>query len=321
IPYDLSKVLFICTANDISRIPTPLRDRMEIIQLSSYTLNEKVNIGLKYIYPKQLKANGLTKKQLKISENTFNYIVENYTREAGVRGLEKLIGKICRKTVKEILTEERKSLKLTKSNVADYLGMPTVRHLTINEKPLQGVVRGLAWTSVGGDTLEVEVNTMKGNGKLELTGNMGNVMKESAKAAITYIRSEADKLNISDTFYKDTDIHIHIPEGAVPKDGPSAGITMATAMVSALTGAAVRNDVAMTGEITIRGRVLPIGGLKEKLIAAKQAKITTVIVPHDNKRDLEEIPDYIKEDMEFVFAEEIGQVFDCAIVKGESIWK
>ncbi|MEA5084851.1 MAG: endopeptidase La [Lachnospiraceae bacterium] len=320
-PYDLSKVLFICTANDISKIPGPLKDRMEVITLSSYTLDEKVNIAMKHLYPKQLKANGLKKSQLKIDKEVFAYIVEGYTREAGVRGLERTIAKICRKAVKEIVSGEKKSIKITTKNIGKYLGNVLVRHLAANDKPQAGVVRGLAWTAAGGETLQVEVNTMKGTGKFEVTGNMGDVMKESAKAAITYIRSEADKINVHSDFYKDTDIHIHIPEGAVPKDGPSAGITMATAMVSALTGAAVRNDVAMTGEITIRGRILAIGGLKEKILAARQAGIKKVIVPFDNKRDLGEIPDSIKEGMEFVFAKEMDEVFNNAIAEGENIWR
>lgn len=320
-PYDLSKILFICTANDISKIPGPLKDRMEVITLSSYTLDEKVNIAMKHLYSKQLKANGLKKSQLKIDEEVFAYIVEGYTREAGVRGLERTIAKLCRKAVKEIVSGEKKSIKITTKNVEKYLGNVLVRHLAANDKPQPGVVRGLAWTAAGGETLQVEVNTMKGTGKFEVTGNMGDVMKESAKAAITYIRSEADKINVHSDFYKDTDIHIHIPEGAVPKDGPSAGITMATAMVSALTGASVRNDVAMTGEITIRGRILAIGGLKEKVIAARQAGIKKVIVPFDNKRDLSEIPDSIKEGMEFVFAKEMDEVFNNAIAEGENIWR
>jgi ATP-dependent protease La len=320
-PYDLSKILFICTANDVSKIPTPLKDRMEIISLSSYTLDEKVNIGMKHLYPKQLKANGLKKSQLKIDEKAIAFIIEGYTREAGVRGLERAIAKLCRKAVKVIVSGEKKSIKITEMNVEKYLGNVLVKHLAANDKPQTGVVRGLAWTAAGGETLQVEVSTMKGTGKFEITGNMGDVMKESAKAAITYIRSEADKINIHDDFYKDTDIHIHIPEGAVPKDGPSAGITMATAIVSALTGAAVRNDVAMTGEITIRGNILAIGGLKEKVIAAKQAGIKKVIVPFDNKRDLSEIPDSIKEGMKFVFAKEMDEVFNNAIVEGENIWR
>lgn len=321
IPYDLSKVLFICTANDVSRIPGPLRDRMEFINISGYTLDEKVNIALKHLYPKQLKLNGISKRQLKIGEDIMETIINNYTREAGVRGLEREIGRICRKTVKELLEGEIKSVKITEGNIEKYLGRPKVRRLAANESPKVGVVRGLAWTSAGGETLEVEVSAMKGSGRFELTGNMGDVMKESAKAAITYIRSKASEIKLNENFYKETDLHIHIPEGAVPKDGPSAGITMATAIVSALTGVSVRNDVAMTGEITIRGRVLAIGGLKEKILAAKQAGIKTVIIPSENEKDYIDMPDNVKEGMEFIFAKGAEDVFNNAMAGGESIWK
>ena len=321
IPYDLSKVLFICTANDVSRIPGPLRDRMEFINISGYTLDEKVNIALKHLYPKQLKLNGISKRQLKIGEDIMETIINNYTREAGVRGLEREIGRICRKTVKELLEGEIKSVKITEGNIEKYLGRPKVRRLAANESPKVGVVRGLAWTSAGGETLEVEVSAMKGSGRFELTGNMGDVMKESAKAAITYIRSKASEIKLNENFYKETDLHLHIPEGAVPKDGPSAGITMATAIVSALTGVSVRNDVAMTGEITIRGRVLAIGGLKEKILAAKQAGIKTVIIPSENEKDYIDMPDNVKEGMEFIFAKGAEDVFNNAMAGGESIWK
>ena len=248
-------------------------------------------------------------------------IINNYTREAGVRGLEREIGRICRKTVKELLEGEIKSVKITEGNIEKYLGRPKVRRLAANESPKVGVVRGLAWTSAGGETLEVEVSAMKGSGRFELTGNMGDVMKESAKAAITYIRSKASEIKLNENFYKETDLHIHIPEGAVPKDGPSAGITMATAIVSALTGVSVRNDVAMTGEITIRGRVLAIGGLKEKILAAKQAGIKTVIIPSENEKDYIDMPDNVKEGMEFIFAKGAEDVFNNAMAGGESIWK
>lgn len=321
IPYDLSKVLFLCTANDVGKIPIPLRDRMEIIYISSYTSNEKVHIAMEHLYPKQLKLAGLKKGQLKIDEETMAYIIENYTKEAGVRSLERTIEKVCRKAVKEIISNEKKSVKITKKNIEKYLGKVVVRPLCVNEKPQVGIVRGLAWTSVGGDTLEVEVNAMKGSGKIELTGNMGGVMKESAKAAVTYLRSVSENLKLDTEFYKNTDIHIHIPQGAVPKDGPSAGITMATALVSALTKVPVRNDVAMTGEITITGRVLAIGGLKEKTLAAKYAGITTVILPEDNKSDLEEIEDEIKDGLKFVLVKNVNEVFQEAVIEGESIWK
>ncbi len=320
-PYDLSKVMFICTANDVSKIPVPLKDRMEVISISGYTLDEKVSIALEHIYPKQLKLNGLTKRQFKLDKETMSLIINNYTREAGVRGLEREIGSLCRKVVKETIESGSKSVKISSGNIEKYMGKPKVRHLAVNEKPLVGVVRGLAWTSGGGETLEVEVSAMKGSGKFELTGSMGDVMKESAKAAITYIRSKAGEFRLNEDFYKDTDLHIHIPEGAVPKDGPSAGITMATAIVSALTGVPVRNDVAMTGEITIRGRVLAIGGLKEKVIAAKQAGITKVIIPFENEKDYLDMPETVTNGMEFIFARAAEDVFKNAMEEGKSIWK
>ncbi len=315
-PYDLSHVLFMCTANSLEQIPQALRDRMEVITLSSYTNEEKKNIAMKHLYPKQLKKNGLKKSQLKITESGFLSVIDNYTREAGVRQLERTIGELCRKAVKRIMEEEAKSITVTDKNIEKYLGPKKFSYDKIYDRPQIGIVRGLAWTSVGGDTLSIEVNTMKGSGKFELTGNMGNVMKESAKAAISFIRSKAADFNIHEDFYKDTDIHIHIPEGAVPKDGPSAGVTMATAMVSALTGHSVRNDVAMTGEITIRGRVLPIGGLKEKVIAAKRAGIQRVIIPRENEKDLKEIPENIKNSMDFVLAQDMGDVLGSALVGG-----
>ena len=320
-PYDLSKVLFICTANDVSRIPGPLRDRMDVIELSSYTLEEKIQIASRHLYPKQLKETGLNKSKLKIEEDVFEYIIQSYTREAGVRNLERIIGKICRKVVKEILSGERKSIKLNKKNVERYLGIPKYKHLAMNKEAYAGVVRGLAWTSVGGETLEVEATVMKGSGKVELTGSMGDVMKESARAAITYIRANSEKFKLDENFYKEKDIHIHMPEGAVPKDGPSAGVTITTAVLSALTGAKVKNTVAMTGEVTITGRVLAIGGLKEKSIAAMQAGIKTVIIPEENLVSLEEVPDVVKEKVEFVSAKNIEDVFMYAFEKGDAIWK
>ena len=320
-PYDLSKVLFICTANDSSNIPGPLRDRMDIIQLSGYTIDEKRNIADKYLYPKQLKLSGLKKSQLSIEPDIIDYIIDGYTREAGVRQLERTIGRLCAKAVVEILEKGTKKVKITEDNIADYIGIKKFTREKANLTPMVGIVRGLAWTSVGGETLEIEVNTMAGSGKFELTGNMGNVMKESAKAGISYIRSQSANFNIDGDFYKNTDIHIHIPEGAVPKDGPSAGITMATAMISALTGAPVKNNVAMTGEITIRGRVLPIGGLKEKTIAARQAGIDTVIIPALNKPQMEELPDEIKNSLKFVLVETMEDVLKNAIAEGGKVWK
>jgi len=320
-PYDLSKVLFICTANDVSRIPGPLRDRMEIIELSSYTLEEKKQIAIRHLYPKQLKETGLNKTKLKIDEEVIEYVIQSYTREAGVRTLERIIGKICRKVVKEILAGERKSVKLSKKNVEKYLGVPKYKHLAANKEPYAGVVRGLAWTSVGGETLEVEAAVMKGSGRIELTGSMGEVMKESARTALSYIRANSDKYKLNENFYKENDIHIHMPEGAVPKDGPSAGITITTAILSALTGAKVKNTVAMTGEVTITGRVLAIGGLKEKSIAAMQAGIKTVIIPEENIVTLEDVPDVVKENVDFVLAKNVEDVFAYAFEKGESIWR
>ena len=320
-PYDLSKVLFICTANDVSKIPAPLRDRMDIIQLSSYTTEEKMNIASKHIYPKQLKAAGLTKSKLKIDDEMLLYIIESYTREAGVRNLERIIGKICRKVVKEILAGERKSVKISKKNIEEYLGVPKYKHLQANKESAAGVARGLAWTSVGGETLEVEAAVMKGNGRIELTGSMGDVMKESARTAISYIRANSQKFNLNEDFYKENDIHIHMPEGAVPKDGPSAGITITTAVLSALTGAKIKNTVGMTGEVTITGRVLAIGGLKEKSIAAMQAGLKKVIIPEENIPTLEEVPDTVKEKIDFIPVKNVEDVFAYAFEEGESIWK
>lgn len=320
-PYDLSNVLFICTANDVSKIPGPLRDRMEIIELSSYTFEEKKNIAEKYLYPKQLKTAGLTKSKVKIDREMLGYIIENYTREAGVRNLERTLGRICSKALKNLLETGAKSVKITKKNIESYLGASKFRHLMANKESYAGVVRGLAWTSVGGETLEVEAAAMKGSGKIELTGSMGDVMKESARTAITYIRANAEKFRIDENFYKEKDIHIHMPEGAVPKDGPSAGVTITTAVLSALTGAKVKNTVAMTGEVTITGRVLAIGGLKEKSIAAMQAGIKTVVIPEENIPDLEEVPQVVKDNIKFVTAKTVEDVFGYAFEEGENIWK
>ena len=319
--YDLSDVLFICTANDIGKILGPLKDRMEIIQIAGYLPDEKKNIAVKYLYPKELKEAGLEKSQLSISEHAIEKIINSYTREAGVRQLERTIGTLCRKAVVEILSGKTKKVTVTERNIEKYLGPEKFNRLKANEKPLLGVARGLAWTSVGGETLEIEANAMPGTGKIELTGNMGNVMKESAKAGITYIRSNSDRFNLSESFYKDTDIHIHIPEGAVPKDGPSAGITMTLAVISALTKAAVKNNVAMTGEITLTGRVLPIGGLREKVTAAKQAGIDTVLIPEENKPQLKDIPDYIKKGLSFVAVSNMDDVVKNAVAEGEKVWR
>ena len=320
-PYDLSDVLFICTANDVSKIPGPLRDRMEIIQIPGYTPDEKKNIAEKYLYPKQLEKSGLTGRQLSVSSRAVERIIERYTREAGVRQLERTIGKLCRIAVVDILSEKYSHAAVTERNLSRFLGPEKFTDFKANDKPMVGVVRGLAWTSVGGETLEIEANAMRGSGKTELTGNMGNVMKESARAAIAYIRSASGRFSLDEDFYKNTDIHIHIPEGAVPKDGPSAGITMALAVLSALTGAAVKNNVAMTGEITITGRVLPIGGLKEKVLAAKQAGIDTIIIPKDNEASLKELPDNIKRGIKFIFASCMEDVITNAVAEGEKVWK
>ena len=308
LPVDLSEVLFIATANSVSDIPKPLLDRMELIEVSSYTENEKFHIAKEHLVEKQKEKNGLKKDQLTITDSALRDVIRYYTREAGVRGLERTIGKICRKAARQIYQKNEESIKIKKNNIKDYLGnvkyMPEKR----SDKADIGIVRGLAWTSVGGVTLEVEVNVLPGKGELALTGKMGDVMKESAQAGLSYIRSISDKYDIKPEFYKEHDIHIHIPEGAVPKDGPSAGITMVTAMLSAITKKPVRADIAMTGEITLRGRVLPIGGLKEKLLAAKNIGIKTVCIPKDNEKDLEEISNEITDGMEIIPVDRFEQV-------------
>ncbi|WMI81626.1 endopeptidase La [Anaerotignum sp. MB30-C6] len=321
LPYDLSKVLFMCTANSLDTIPRPLLDRMEVISLGSYTSQEKLHIAKEHLIRKQRQRNGLTLTQIKFRDDAIASIIDGYTREAGVRQLERVIGEVCRKTVKSILSGEKKSITLTAKNLESILGKRKYSQDTIYKKPQVGIVRGLAWTSVGGTTLSIEVNAMDGDGKFKLTGNVGKVMMESAEAAISYIRSQAKKFGLPTDFYKKKDIHIHIPEGATPKDGPSAGITMVTAILSALTGENVRNDVAMTGEVTIRGRVLPIGGLQEKVLAAKKVGIKTVVLPWDNEKDLLEINEEIKEDMEFVLAKTMDDVIKVALVKGADLWK
>lgn len=316
VDYDLSKVLFMCTANDISAIPPALRDRMEIIEISGYTAEEKKQIAIRHLIPKQLKENGLKKSQFIIAESAVEAAINYYCREAGVRKLERIFGKLCRMAVKEILTSGKKSVRITAKNIEKYLGKPKYKPDTVVESPQIGLVRGLAWTRVGGETLLVEVNTMKGSGKLELTGNMGDVMKESARVALSYIRSRSDELGIEENFYKEKDISLHIPEGAVPKDGPSAGITMTTAMVSALTDTPVRNDIAMTGEVTIRGRVLAIGGLNEKVLAAKRVGIVNIIVPEANSPDVSEMPEEIKDGVNFIYVKDMSQVFENAFTGG-----
>lgn len=314
VPLDLSEVLFIATANSLQTIPRPLLDRMEVIEVTSYTENEKLHIATEHLIPKQLEKNGLKKEQLKISKNAVWKIASNYTKEAGVRQLEREIGNICRKAAKEILTTGKKSVTLTEKNLFKYLGKEKFTYQMANAADEIGIVRGLAWTSVGGDTLQIEVNVMPGKGEIMLTGQLGDVMKESARTGISYIRSVSRDYQIADDFFEKYDIHVHIPEGAVPKDGPSAGITMATAMLSAITEQKVRADIAMTGEVTLRGRVLPIGGLKEKLLAAKNAGIKTVLVPKKNLADVEELSQEITKGFEILPVEHMEEVLKAAFV-------
>lgn len=314
VPLDLSEVLFIATANSLQTIPRPLLDRMEVIEVTSYTENEKLHIATEHLIPKQLEKNGLKKEQLKISKNAVWKIASNYTKEAGVRQLEREIGNICRKAAKEILTTGKKSVTITEKNLFKYLGKEKFTYQMANAADEIGIVRGLAWTSVGGDTLQIEVNVMPGKGEIMLTGQLGDVMKESARTGISYIRSVSRNYQIADDFFEKYDIHVHIPEGAVPKDGPSAGITMATAMLSAITEQKVRADIAMTGEVTLRGRVLPIGGLKEKLLAAKNAGIKTVLVPKKNLADVEELSQEITKGLEILPVEHMEEVLKAAFV-------
>ncbi|MBN2287311.1 MAG: endopeptidase La [Tissierellales bacterium] len=317
--FDLSKVMFITTANSTSTIPGPLLDRMEIIEISGYTDEEKVEIGTKYLLPKQLAEHKLTKEQVRISENTLVEIIQKYTRESGVRSLERKIGSIIRKSAVKIIEQDLKSVTVNKANLEKYLGIPRYRYDAANKTDQVGIATGLAWTAVGGETLFIEVNLMNGEGKIQLTGQLGDIMKESAQAGLSYIRAHLSDLKIDEEFYKKMDIHIHVPEGAIPKDGPSAGITMATAVVSALTGFPVRRIVAMTGEITLRGRVLPIGGVKEKVLAAKRAGITTVILPKENEKDADKLPQNIKKTMRFVFADTMDDVLKEALIVGETL--
>ena len=313
LPMDLSEVLFIATANDAHNIPRPLYDRMEIIEVTSYTENEKFHIAKEHLLPKQLERNGLRAEQLKLSDKGLKALIHCYTREAGVRSLERRLGELCRKAARQILEEHKEVVKITDTNMEKFFGKPVYSYAMANEQDEVGIVRGLAWTSVGGDTLQIEVNAMPGKGELALTGQLGDVMKESAKAGITYIRSIASQYGVDKEYFEKHDFHIHIPEGAVPKDGPSAGITMATALLSAITEKPVKASVAMTGEITLRGRVLPIGGLKEKILAAKNAGIKTVLVPKKNEKDIEEISAEIKRGVEIIFVENMEQVIEHAL--------
>ncbi len=315
LPFDLSKVLFVTTANSIENIPRPLYDRMDIIEISGYTELEKLNIAKKYLLPKQRKKNGLDAKMLKVPDKILSLLIEGYTRESGVRTLERKIGAICRKAAKAIVEENKKSITVTEKLLKEYLGGKIFIYDEAPKQDMIGMATGLAWTEVGGDTLMIEVNIMKGTGKLELTGNLGDVMKESARTALSYIRANSEKLGVDQDFYKEKDIHIHVPEGAVPKDGPSAGITMATALISALSEKGVRHDVAMTGEITLRGRVLGIGGLREKSLAAYRMGIKKIIIPFENKKDYDELPQNVKENIEFIFAKNIDDVLAKAIVR------
>lgn len=317
VPIDLSEVLFVATANDLSTIPRPLLDRMEVIEVSSYTENEKFHIAKRYLVEKQLKKNGLTKEQLIITDKAIRKVISAYTREAGVRNLERKIGQICRKAARMIMEGNKTHLKVLESNVSKFLGTEIFSKEDEDLTPKTGIVRGLAWTSVGGDTLSIEVNIMAGKGKFELTGNLGDVMKESARTGISYIRSVANQYGIENDYFEKHDIHIHIPEGAVPKDGPSAGITMATAILSAITGKKVRGDIAMTGEITLRGRVLPIGGLKEKILAAKVVGVKEVIVPVKNKKNVADIDKEITSGLTITYATTMEDVLEHALVKDE----
>ena len=314
-PYDLSRVLFIATANYLENIPAALRDRLEIIELSSYTELEKVHIAKEHLLTKQLKENGLKSSQLKIDDEMLLYMIRYYTRESGVRQLERTIATVCRKSVLAILKDNKKSIRLTKKLIKEWLGNEKVEYGKRERKNQVGTVTGLAYTSFGGDVLQIEVNKFEGKGKLVLTGQLGDVMKESASIALDYIRANAKKFKISSDVFEKTEIHIHVPEGAVPKDGPSAGVTMTTALVSCLSDTPVRSDVAMTGEVTLRGNVLPIGGLKEKSLAAHRCGISTVIIPKGNVKDLDDIPSTVREAMEFVPVERVTQVLDVALAR------
>jgi ATP-dependent Lon protease len=314
LPFDLSRVLFITTANTIHSIPRPLLDRMEVIHLPGYTEEEKMNIGRQFLLPKQIKEHGLTKEQLSLSDNTLKALIREYTREAGVRNLERTIASLCRKAARQIVQGNDKKVHITSRNLNTYLGPPRYRFGLAEKEDEVGVATGLAWTEVGGDVLAVEVSIMRGKGNLTLTGQLGDVMRESAQAGYTYIRSRAKELGISEDFHEKQDVHIHVPEGAIPKDGPSAGVTMATALASALSGRKVRRDVAMTGEITLRGRVLAIGGVKEKVLAAHRAGVRTVILPEENRKDLDEIPRHVRRSLRFVFVERMDQVLSVALL-------
>jgi ATP-dependent Lon protease len=317
LPFDLSRVLWVVTANAVHNIPRPLLDRMEMITISGYTQEEKIQIAKKFLIPKQQRDHGLSGRHIAFPENGIEKLIRNYTREAGVRNLERGIATLCRKVARQIVQKKKKSVRMTPNNVESLLG-PIKYHWNEAERNSQtGVATGLAWTEAGGDVLPVEVTTMRGKGNLTLTGQLGDVMKESAQAGFSYIRSRAAELGIEPDFYEKMDIHVHLPEGAIPKDGPSAGITMVTAMTSALTGIKVRNDLAMSGEITLRGRVLPVGGIKEKVLAAHRAGIKTLLLPKENKRDYVEIPENVRGSLEFIWVENMDEVLTTALLKGE----
>jgi ATP-dependent Lon protease len=315
LPFDLSNVLFLTTANNIETIPRPLLDRMEVIHISGYTEEEKVNIAIKHLIPKQVMEHGLSKSSVRFGEQAVRDIINYYTRESGVRNLEREIAAVCRKAARQLVSKNRKYIRVTSKNIEKFLGTKRYRYEKINKKDEIGIATGLAWTPAGGDTLSIEVTLMNGSGKLELTGHLGEIMKESAKAAMSFIRSRVGQFGIDPEFYNKNDVHIHVPEGAIPKDGPSAGVTLATAMVSVLTGIPVRKNVAMTGEITLRGRVLPVGGLKEKVLAANRAGIDTVVVPLENKKDIDEIPENVRKKLKFVFASNMDAVLSAALTE------
>ena len=317
LPFDLSHVLWVVTANAMHNIPRPLLDRMEMITISGYTQEEKIQIAKKFLIPKQQKEHGLNGKHISFPDNGVEKIIRSYTREAGVRNLERSVAMLCRKVARQIVQKKKKTLRMTPANVELFLGAPKYHWNEAERSSQVGVATGLAWTEAGGDVLPVEVTTMKGKGTLTLTGQLGDVMKESAQAGFSYIRSKASELGIPDDFYEKMDIHVHLPEGAIPKDGPSAGIAMATAMISALTGIKVRNDLAMTGEITLRGRVLPVGGIKEKVLAAHRAGIKTLLLPKENKRDYTEIPENVRQNLDFIWVEHLDEVLEKALIKGE----
>ena len=315
VPFDLSQVMFITTGNTSYNIPQPLLDRMELIHIPGYTEEDKVEIARQYLAPKQLQEHGLTEKNLEISEGAIRRIIREYTREAGVRNLERNISAICRKVAREVVKDRQKHIKMTSKNLQKYLGIPRYRFGSAEKEDEIGVATGLAWTESGGDLLSIEITLMKGKGKMTLTGQLGDVMQESAKAAMSYIRSRAESLGLDENFYEKIDIHIHVPEGAIPKDGPSAGIAMATALASALTRTPVRKDVTMTGEITLRGRVLPVGGVKEKMLAAHRAGIQYMLMPAENRRDLSDIPQNVRRKIEVKLVEHMDEVLEMALVK------